>query len=67
MFILGPRAVLIYAGMPRSEDGDDAILCRLEFHVYVVVPFYLWFKIYFPLFWGMIIYDNEFKTKGNKI
>ena len=25
------------------------------------------FKLYFPLFLGMIIYDNEFKTKENKI
>ena len=26
-----------------------------------------WFKFYFPLFLSMVIYDNEFKTKGNKI
>ena len=25
-----------------------------------------WFEFYFPLFWGMIMCDNEFKTKGNK-
>ena len=35
--------------------------------VYVVVQFCPWFKFYFPLFWGMVIYDNEFKTKKNKI
>ena len=29
--------------------------------------FYLWFKVYFPLFLGMVTYDNEFKTKGSKI
>ena len=22
-----------------------------------------WFKLYFPLFWGMVIYDNEFEIK----
>ena len=33
----------------------------------VVVQFYPWFKFYFPLFLGMVMYDNEFKTKGNKI
>ena len=22
-----------------------------------------WFKLYFPLFWGMEIYDNEFEIK----
>ena len=32
----------------------------------VLVQFYPWFKLYFPLFWGMVMYDNEFKTKGNK-
>ena len=36
-------------------------------HISVVVQFYPWFKFYFPLFWGMVIYDNEFKTKGNKL
>ena len=33
----------------------------------VVVQFYLWFKFYSALFWGMVMYDNEFKTKENKI
>ena len=33
----------------------------------VVVQFYPWFKFYFPLFLGMVIYDNEFETKENKI
>ena len=40
---------------------------EVTLYVYVVVQFYPWFKFYFPLFWGMVIYDNEFKTKGNKI
>ena len=35
--------------------------------VYVVVKFYPWFKFYFPLFLGMVINDNEFETKENKI
>jgi len=34
---------------------------------YVAVQFYPWFKFYFPLFGGMVMYGNEFKTKGNKI
>ena len=33
---------------------------------YVVVQFYPWFNFYFPLFLGMVIYDNEFETKENK-
>ena len=28
-------------------------------YVHVVV----WLKFYFPLFWGMVIYDNELKKK----
>ena len=35
----------------------------------VVVQFYPWFKFYFPLFLGMVIYvmcDNELKTKKIK-
>ena len=28
--------------------------------VYAVVQFYHWIKFYFPLFKGMIMYDNEF-------
>ena len=27
----------------------------------------LWIKFYFPLFWDMVMYDNEFQTKENKI
>ena len=35
-------------------------------HTHVVVQFYPWFKFYFPLFCGMVMYDNEFKIKENK-
>ena len=30
--------------------------------VYVVVQFYPWSTFYFPLFWGKVMYDNEFET-----
>ena len=33
---------------------------------YVVVQFHAWFKFYFPLFWGMVMYDYDLKTMGNK-
>ena len=39
----------------------------IVFVVSVVVQFYLWFKFYFLLFLGIVIYDNEFETKENKI
>ena len=35
--------------------------------VHVVAEFYPWIKFYFPLFWGMVTCDNEFKTKAFKI
>ena len=31
--------------------------------VAVVVQFYLWFKFYLSLFWGMVMYDNKFKSR----
>ena len=32
-----------------------------------VVQFCPWFKFYFLLFWGMVLYGNDFETKENKI
>ena len=37
------------------------------FSVYAVVQFSLWFTFYFLLFLVMVMYDNEFETKENKI
>ena len=34
--------------------------------VYVVVQFYLWFDFYFLLFWGFVMYENEFETRENR-
>ena len=34
--------------------------------IYVVIQFYPWLNFYFPLFLGMVMYDNEFKRKGIK-
>ena len=34
--------------------------------VYVVVQFYPLVKFFFPLFWGMVMHDNQLKTKANK-
>ena len=42
--------------------------CKLSFaEIYVVVQFCPWFKFYFLLFLGMVMYDNEFETMKNKI
>ena len=36
-------------------------------HVHVMVRFYPWFKFYFSLFLGMVMYENELKHRKNKI
>ena len=36
-------------------------------NINVVVQFYPWFKFYFLLFLGIVMYDNEFERKENKI
>ena len=35
----------------------------VTFSVYVVVNFLFQLIFIFPLFWGMVMYANEFKTK----
>ena len=44
-----------------------AICSRIYYGEYVVVQFYPWFKVYFPLFLGMVMYDTEFEIKKNII
>ena len=46
---------------------EDYIIDKQCTYVYVVVPFFPWFKFYFLSFLGRVIYDNEFETKENKI
>ena len=36
-------------------------------HAYVAVQFYPWLNFYFPLFFFMLIYDNEINIKQKKI
>lgn len=36
-------------------------------NVYVLVQFYPWFDFYFLLFLDVVMYDNKFETKENKI
>ena len=42
--------------------GLQDMLFSLD-HVYVVVNFLFQLIFIFPLFWGMVMYANEFKTK----
>ena len=41
----------------RPEQNSISLVYII---IYVVVQFFSWFKFYFPLFWGMVMYDNEF-------
>ena len=45
---------------------DPGFCLKPSISVHVVVQFYPWFNFYFLLFLGMVIYDNELKTKENK-
>ena len=38
-----------------------------SFNIWVVVQFYPWFESNFPLFWVILMYDNELETKENNI
>ena len=50
---LGRMFVILTSVVRTSCDG------------YVVVQFDRWFNFDFPLFFSMLIYDNEYKTKEN--
>ena len=56
----------VFIGVPWQESILGLVLFIIHFNVHVVVQFYPWFNFYFPLFLGMVIYDNEFETKENK-
>ena len=45
----------------RCSPADDA------YRKIKVVQFCPWFKFYFLLLWGMVLYGNDFGTKENKI
>ena len=36
---------------------------KLYLYVNVLVQFYLWFKIYFSLLWGKVMYDNKLEIE----
>ena len=52
----------------RGNQSELAPVRKLpQCHVNVVAQFYPWFKFYFPLFWGTVMFDNEIEIKENKI
>ena len=46
------------------EKAANSALSKVKFG-YVVVQFGFWFNLDFSLFFSMLIYDNEYQTKGN--
>ena len=59
--------------MPRTGWGQhdpktwNETKMNKKMKVYVVVQFCPWFKFYSPLFLAMVICDNEFETKEEKL
>ena len=47
----------------KSERGVAIFGSEQQYLVYVVVNFLFQLIFIFPLFWGMVMYANEFKTK----
>ena len=54
------------SGSGKGFQASYSSISKSSSGMYVVVQFYPWFNFYFPLFLGMVIYDNEFETKENK-
>ena len=68
--MIGQQSCL-HSLMKHKKDLSDMIGClkvvRIysfvkEIKVYLLVQFYPWFELYFPLFLVMVIYNNEFET-----
>ena len=52
----------------KNNEWINTVRSTLHvFIIYVVVQFSYWFEFYFPLFWGVVMYDNQVETKENKI
>ena len=56
-----------YIDLSEIVHVMKAFLHHCGLSVHVVVQYYPWVTFYFPLFLGMVMYDNEFETKENKI
>ena len=54
------RKIRAHDGDMQGEREPSLPAC---FSVYVVVNFLFQLIFIFPLFWGMVMYANEFKTK----
>ena len=65
-----PSAIYIYLVYNNRESRCFTALVGAFVNVMTtcfVVQFYPWFKFYFHLFLGMVMYYNEFTTKADEI
>ena len=60
-----PENIIIVAVI--NELNDLFLLCYRTVLADFVIQFYPWFKFYFLLFLGIVMYNSEFETKENKI
>ena len=52
---------------PDKSPGRNFQFSELTPCIHVVAQLYPWIKFCFPLFLGVVMYDNELETKENKI
>ena len=45
------------------EHNPGCFTAKFVVYIYVIVNFLFQLIFIFPLFWGMVMYANEFKTK----
>ena len=50
----------------QEQDKSRKKVRTVKTNAYVVVQFYPGFNFDFPLFFSMLIYDNEYQTKENQ-
>ena len=55
---LSKSKIKVPLGTAREHEHSP-----ISIHAYVVVNFLFQLIFIFPLFWGMVMYANEFKTK----
>jgi len=48
----------------KKKERKEILPWLGEHEIYVVVQFYPWFNFYFPLFFFMLIHDNEYETEN---
>ncbi len=64
-------SLLMFCPVTHVVGFSQGMICNLfsktYLCIYVVVQFCPWFKFYFPLFLGMVMYDSELKQRKIKL